>query len=697
MIKDIEIKNFIGHRDTLLEFCRGITVFVGHNGSGKSSVIDAITFALFGKHTRKLGRNLVRRGSSGSMVKMHFTVNSREFAVTRTLTAAGSLASSQFELVSESGRPSGKKLAGGERRSLGGESMSDEIGRVLGLDYDKLRIAAVVQQGELGRIVDASPKEFKELLNSLIGIDRLDSAYSTMADVLRGFEDNLRDETGFGYRDMQRLESAISEAKAIISTSEQELSELERQRREVGEKLASLELEIERLGPLQAKITELQRTERLLVQQAGSVRDSLSADATRLERQVRTAKSSLAAVQKKAENAMRLQMVSAEIDETQCQLVENERLMGKLQGFSEYAGKLAIVDGRCPVCDSPVQKLNRVFDTAHIAQELRRKGEEKARLTAERSKLNQERKELESVNSEILAAEKFLESNGIGTGDEIAKMELRAEKAREALARLPARIDRITDPGALVVDEVTRTLAAAVTSLREQTRGFDPQQFSNARAERDSLSRRMQRINEDTGRYQKSLDDAGVAIASAEKIKAQLIDAQEFIGILEKMRSSVYNRDGQIGMSLRSWALGVISAKASEYATLFNIGISRIELAEEKREISITCYGRNGEIDTDSMSGGEKVAIALALRLGIAYMMGSSKLDFIILDEPTAHLDEERRKALVRIISEAFREGSGPLAQMIIITHDAEIFEDSEVEQVFRFTMTADGSRVSGE
>jgi exonuclease SbcC len=87
--------------------------------------------------------------------------------------------------------------------------------------------------------------------------------------------------------------------------------------------------------------------------------------------------------------------------------------------------------------------------------------------------------------------------------------------------------------------------------------------------------------------------------------------------------------------------------------------------------------------------------VALALRLGIAYMMGSNKLDFVILDEPTTHLDEERRKALVKIISEAFRDGAGPLSQMIIITHDSEIFEDSEVDRVFRFSMTAEGSRVS--
>jgi exonuclease SbcC len=92
----------------------------------------------------------------------------------------------------------------------------------------------------------------------------------------------------------------------------------------------------------------------------------------------------------------------------------------------------------------------------------------------------------------------------------------------------------------------------------------------------------------------------------------------------------------------------------------------------------------------------EKTSIALAPCLGIAHIMGSNKLDFVILDEPTAHLDEERRTALVTIISEAFREGTASLLQMIIITHNSEIL-DSEVDAVFRFSMTSEGSLVSKE
>ena len=55
---------------------------------------------------------------------------------------------------------------------------------MLGLNYEKLRVAGVVQQGELLRIVEAQPKDFKELLNGLIGIDRLDSTYETMRNVI---------------------------------------------------------------------------------------------------------------------------------------------------------------------------------------------------------------------------------------------------------------------------------------------------------------------------------------------------------------------------------------------------------------------------------------------------------------------------------------------------------------------------------
>ena len=44
MITSIELGDFLSHSETRLEFEDGVTIFVGKNGAGKSSIIDGITF-----------------------------------------------------------------------------------------------------------------------------------------------------------------------------------------------------------------------------------------------------------------------------------------------------------------------------------------------------------------------------------------------------------------------------------------------------------------------------------------------------------------------------------------------------------------------------------------------------------------------------------------------------------------------------
>ncbi|HEX8677466.1 MAG TPA: AAA family ATPase, partial [Segetibacter sp.] len=104
MIKKLLLNNFLSHKNTRLEFNPGITVFVGHNGSGKSSIIDSITFALFDEHTRKSNRNLVTKGidqtlsdESGSVVVMDFSVGSVDYKVQRQINSVGHLVSAKLE------------------------------------------------------------------------------------------------------------------------------------------------------------------------------------------------------------------------------------------------------------------------------------------------------------------------------------------------------------------------------------------------------------------------------------------------------------------------------------------------------------------------------------------------------------------------------------------------------------------------
>jgi DNA repair protein SbcC/Rad50 len=699
MIKAIELVNFISHRRTLLAFNRGVTIFVGHNGSGKSSIIDAITFALYGQHTRKTNKNLVRRGSEVSWLNLRFSVGSKEYNAYRRLGSNGQSQLAKFDQVLDSGNIVEKNVVSGERKQFG-DSMSGEIAKTLGIDYKKLRVAAVVQQGELSSIIDSKPKEFKELLNSLIGIDRLDSAYQTMYEVVDRFRERLRDKNG-GFDDKQiaSIESAIQSRNKDLQDAERQLMKLEAQRDMLKEQIFHTDNDIQRMEPLILQSRELHSTEDALVKYVTSKRISMAQDIERLEGLVSETHESRKAISEKEEVEINLQMIKSEIEEIENRIVLNERENGRLNGVLECAKRIEIRDdGTCPLCGSPVQvEIQNIFDLKIIETEIRRKIEARKKLLTEKVGLKTEEKFMEEKEKRIESAEMFLASSCVEGSKSILDLESELERGKSDLLRIPEILTKINDPRQLVIDDFSKSLVDNIINLRSQTKGLRMQDYTNSKLRKTKLSNELLDLNAKLGGIEVIIRECKNTIDTSSKILLALEDAVGLLNNLEKIRSKVFNRDGPVALRLRSWVLKVLSAKASEYLSMFKIGISKIELTEKARDVQVTCYGTYGDIDMDSLSGGEKVAVALALRLAIAQMVSLNKLDFIILDEPTIHLDEERRKSLVNIISDFFKEGLGPLSQIIIITHDAEIFEDSDVDGVFRFTMGANGSVVVPE
>ena len=698
MIKDINLHNFISHRDTSLSLDKGITIFVGHNGSGKSSIIDAITFALFGEHTRKSNKNLILRGASSSFTRLNFFVNSKEYSAYRQIGSLGQSISAKLDLVSDSNNIINKPIVAGERKQFG-ESMSAEVAKTLGVDYKKLKVATIIQQGELNRIIEFHPKDFKELLNGMIGMDRLDLAYQTMHEIIDGFRERLREHNnGFDDKQIESIRNSIQHNISELFDSESTLKQLENERNRANTKLRSIEKEIEHIEPLILKARELQTMENALMKYLTEKKDCILDDIVKLDRIIKEAHTSIQIVSGKEEIRINLQMVRSEVEDAELRIINNEGESGRLKGLLEFAKKLEIKDGKCPVCNSKVQTINKMLDTDHIKNEIKQKNDERSKLLTERSNAKKEESFLEEKEKPIAASEKFLASNNISNLQDITKLENDLFHKRNDLSKLPKNIVGIgEDPTVFMIDDFSKSLVENIIKLRFEVKNLRIQDYIDAKLNHTHLSDVLLEINIKIGSSQKSIQQATKFIDDFNRILTELENAAKYIDILEKIRSTVFNRDGLVGLSLRSWALKTISYKASEYATMFNIGISRIDLTEKVKDVDIICYGRHGEIDMNCLSGGEKVAVALALRLAIAYMMGSSKLDFIILDEPTAHLDAERRKSMVKIISEAFKDGNGPLSQIIIITHDAEIFEDSEVDRIYRFTMSIDGSNVSTE
>jgi len=716
LIKRIVLNNFLSHIDTSIEFHPGITVFVGHNGSGKSSIIDSITFALFDEHTRKSHKNLLTRGigsgyvnnETGSYVILEFSIGPTNYRIKRQIDSQGRLTSVRLEQkvknsnnslnMDQNERSIYRSIISGERKQLG-ESVIHKTESIMGINYTKLQIAGVIQQGEISKIIDSQPKEFKELLNNMIGLDRLDKSFINMHGVIEDFRKILREKTqGYDDNQINILIKKTKDNESRFLQSKQSLNAILIELSQKTETLNELEKQIEILEPKIAKLSEIRSLENTLLKYFQERSNSLKTEIDKSQRMIVDIKNAVRFLRDKDEVFITIQMVSSELDELNSKVIQVEGEIGKLKGFTECAQKIQIKDGKCPVCNSEIISLNQMFDISHINFEINKKIKEKQFLLSEISKLNKEEMEFKRKEKNIISAERTLLNYDFDNGESIDSLEHKLDdlkKDYQSLSKLQLDTLININLSEYKLDDYSTNLIDIIQNMRNDVIEVDLNSYKQKKLTKNKLSAELVNIHNQRAILEKTIVDIQSENSEFQTLITELSSAAKFISDLENIRSTVFNRDGIVSSSLRTRALNLISTKASEYINIFNVGLSKVTLIEKPREIKVLCYGKRGEIDTVSLSGGEKVAVSLAIRMGIAFLMGSSKIDFIVLDEPTTNLDEERRRSFVKIISNVFSKGMSPLSQMIIITHDEEIFENSEVEQVYKFRMTEKGSSVN--
>jgi ATPase involved in DNA repair len=77
----------------------------------------------------------------------------------------------------------------------------------------------------------------------------------------------------------------------------------------------------------------------------------------------------------------------------------------------------------------------------------------------------------------------------------------------------------------------------------------------------------------------------------------------------------------------------------------------------------------------------------------MAHLINASNLNFMILDEPTTHLDTKRKKTLIGVLSQlASIRGEEASMQFIIISHHPQIFEDSSLHNIYNFESPINGT-----
>ena len=687
MITSIELVDFLSHSDTKLKFEEGVTIFVGDNGAGKSSIIDAITFSLFGQHTRKSNKGLIRRGTNQGYAKIEFSIKDRQYETVRKIDSKGGLSA----IFSETTNNDRVEIAAGERKQFG-ESMTEQVEKTIGMDFEKLKIASIVQQGELNAIINAKPKEFKELLNAIIGIDKLDIASESMKKVTKEFREKIRTDLGYDDTHIEILTKDFEKYQYEIKETEPEKNQLELQKKEVDKELVELQKKEEFETPKRDKINQLELQKKELVRYVKETIEGIQQEIKENERKIHDCKNCFEELKLKTDFEKKLEKVEEEDKEVIKKIQEITSQIVSLKEKEKLAEKLQLKDNKCPVCDSIVEKLNPFFQEKHIKEELIKLKQDVDLKEKERIMYSQERDRFVAELQKIRDAEATLRAHSIKTKEELVAIQNNTEIKKEKLSLANnENLEEISQ-----IDDHTKLIFRNILKLELETKGFDEGEFKNLKERIVKKRSNLSQIDQQMGGVLEKIEKAKKQSSIIEKSILELEKVKKYMSRLDKIQSSVFSRDGSVATSLRSWALNSISIKASDYLSILNTKIQRIVLSEKARDVSIACHSKTEVLELESLSGGEKVSVALALRLGMASLLGASNLNLMILDEPTTHLDTERKKSLVDVLSQLSRiEKSQLPMQFLIITHDAEIFENSNVEQIYKFESGEEGSKVT--
>ncbi|MFZ0183357.1 MAG: AAA family ATPase [Nitrosotalea sp.] len=689
MLQSVELVNFLSHANTKLTFDRGVTVFVGPNGAGKSSIIDAITFALFGEHIRKSVKGLLRRGSNQSYAKVEFSIGNRQFEAVRKIDTKGTVAAQLYEKINMELVP----LAAGERKQFG-ESMTKTIESLIGLDFEKLKVASIVQQGELQTIIEADPKKFKELVNAIIGIDKLDIAYEFMKKTIEEFRGSIKLKLNYDDTSIDTLQAKIESLSKDITSLEPQKKKLESEKISQEQEFITLQQKIESEAPKETKIKDIENKKEDLLKYLRNSIVSIKQELVEKEKKLADCSSSLTILSFRSQVESEINHTQSEMDRIRIESKEAGEKIAMIRGQQDIVNKIHLVDGKCPVCDSKVDKLNPLFEEEHLRAELDALKKKTESHSKDEVTFQSKKRELDLKLQQIVKAEGILSSNSIKNQDDLAILKEQVSKLQSNIKDIPLEVST----GSLMqyaIDDYSIDTIKAITTLVQETQDFDINNFRNLKLKLEHQRRALSALDQDIGAVNTKITLYKEELQKISKILIELQDVKHYVSSLDTIRSQIYNRDGPVATSLRSWALSMISQKASEYLSTFNVKIQRISLEDKARDIGITCHAGNSELDLESLSGGEKVSVALALRLGMAHLMGSSNLNFIILDEPTTHLDQERRKSLVSVLSQAFESNIDAISQFIIITHDSDIFENSNIDAIYDFKSTPEGTLVT--
>ena len=510
-------------------------------------------------------------------------------------------------------------------------------------------------------------------------------------------------------RELRKLEDELKvKLKEYGLTSPEEVGDLSFKVRELEELLYSLR---ERKGSLLTKLSELE--DRLSKLMSSDSCPLCGARLSYFKREELTHRTSSEVSSLRS----RVEALNKEIARVGGELEEFKGMEVKLREIvSKYEAKMKSLKSKLGELEEEIGKVKPLY-------------EEYLTLEKRMAEVNETLEGLFEDYKDYLAAVKGLK----GSGELLRELERYRSKARELKVRLKSLEGEVKLKPSEIGEELKKLREAkskfdrlsGLTSRKEELLKElleDRNKLRELRSKEEELTRRLKELNYDEVKHSslkeereelstklRGLEERRAELeAGAKSLKEKLLEYESalreveraekeywklrsFVDFLVKLRE-LYGKDG-IQRKIRNLAKPLIERNVRELIKLFDLDYFDVKVDDD---YNLTLIGPLGEHTVNMISGGERVALALALRLALAKVVAGSEMEFMLLDEPTVHLDEERRRDLVKVLRKVFSE-KGIIPQLIIVTHDRELEDAADV--IYRVEKGSDGSiikRVEG-
>jgi len=724
----IDLENFLSYRRETVDLTPvTCAALAGANGAGKSSLLDAITWALFGQGTKggvKDIDNYVTRGETEGRVELEFRLNGNTYRVARGRSIARNKSTLEFFI-----------LDGDRWRPLSGKTIAETqavIESTLRMDYRTFTASSLILQGQADAFTaNMTDQERKEALARILGLDlwdRMQERAREKARTLKAEVSSLEvqaarlkepaDAAGALRQQHAEIKAALDGYAEAISHLQPVVTDLEarlRQQPVLAERLEALKREHDRkaheIAWVQGEVAKARAQVEAARQEIASRQAILA-----LREEIESAAAmevefaeEVARFDRQAQEYMRLQQLAADLERKAAawdKTTETElaRVEAQIQALTSQAATLdkvpcsGDVKAACPLlagakkAAADLEGLRTKLDSLHQARnphvdawqkacrDRDAVGYDPAAHEAARSALEDVRKTAR-LKPDLDAAER-----------RVKELEARIAELEESIAAWQAKARELATE--------QQALSEEAQSVRARLEALGPIQDELAarQTELQNLRRMEAEARTSLGRLEQQLADADRAREELAKVEVELARTREDVAVYEILDQACGKKAGVPALIVEN-AVPEIERLANDMLGKMAGGrlAARLDTQAATKSgtmaevLRITVLDAGVERPYQTYSGAERFMVDLALRVALSKFLAhraGAEIRLFVLDEGIACADAANRQAILNAIETVAQE----FGKVLLISHIAEV--QDALPQRLVVTKGPDGSKV---